>query len=115
MILETAHCKVAHIVGEALQSRDGEGTHREVVVGEVLSIDSDEERAIPDAKSDLEELAAYKGELALGLLIIAGKAGREGKIIEYRQGDQERSGGLTCCPPAGSYATLSSCRSSRGT
>lgn len=81
MILETADSKVAHVVGEALQGRDGEGAYREVVVGEVLSIDSDEERAIPNAKSDLEELASYKGELSLGLLIIAGKAEGKGRSL----------------------------------
>lgn len=91
MILETADSKVAHVVGEALHGRDGEGAYREVVVGEVLSIDSDKERAIPDAKSDLEELASYKGKLSLGLLIIAGKA--EGKGRSLNRGWETRREG----------------------
>lgn len=88
MVLETANSKVAHIVGEALQRRDGEGTQRKVVVGEVLSIDCDEEGAITDAEGDLEEFATYEGELSLGLFIINGKAeGREPQllIVEIRE------------------------------
>lgn len=82
MVFETANSKVAHIVGEALQRRDGEGTQRKVVVGEVLSIDCDKEGAIPDAEGDLEELATYKRKLALGLFVISGKAeGRESSLL----------------------------------
>lgn len=89
MVLETADSKVAHIVGEALQRRDGEGAYRKVIVGEVLSIDSDEERAIPDPKSDLKELASYKRELSLGLFIIAGKAEEIGTSLKTGRTESE--------------------------
>lgn len=70
MIFQAPNGKVAQFIGEALERRYGKWTQWEIVIGKILSIDGNEERAIANAEGDFEEFATHKRKFSFSFLVI---------------------------------------------
>lgn len=88
VIFQASDRKVAQFVGETLERGNGKWTQWKIVIGKILSIDGNEERAIANAKGDLKELATHKRKFAFSFLVVRGIAVPRDKQrdsdIEYR-------------------------------
>lgn len=89
MVFYGSNLKISNLIGQTFQGGYGKAPHWIVVIGKVLSIDSDYKCFVADAKSDFKQFSTLEGEFAIRFLIIGriadfGEKNTRGKYVDNK-------------------------------